>query len=118
MMSFSYTVIAGDDFIQEVVKCLTPTVAFFVAKWSGNCHLMEPIIANVAKRFEGQIKFCKVDADNARAIIRAYGITELPTLLFFASGTPRSHIKGVASESEISKEIESLLVSKPRKDRG
>lgn len=72
-MPFSYTVIAGDDFIQKVVKCLTPTVAFFVAKWSGNCHIMEPIIANLAKRLEQF--FCTIDRqfsvflDFSRAIV-------------------------------------------------
>ena len=117
-MYFSYMVIAEDDFIQEVVKCPTPTVAFFSAKWSGNCHMIEPIIARLAKRFEDRIKFCKVDADNARAITRAYSITEFPTLLFFANGMVQSGINGIASESEISKKIESFLVSKPRGGRG
>ena len=59
-MSFSYTVITDDDFIQEVVKCLTPTVAFFVAKWSGNCHIMEPIIANLAKDLKARSSFAKL----------------------------------------------------------
>ncbi len=116
-MSFSYTVLTCDDFIQEVVKCTMPTVAVFVAKWSGNCHMIEPIIARLAKRFEGQIKFCKVDVDKAKEIARGYSITELPTVFFLANGKPQSRINGIASESEITKKIESLIRSKPSMDR-
>ncbi len=116
-MSFSYTVLTCDDFIQEVVKCTMPTVAVFVAKWSGNCHMIEPIICRLAKRFEGQIKFCKVDVDKAKEIARGYSITELPTVFFLANGKPQSRINGVASESEISKKIDSLLPLKPKDSR-
>ena len=115
-MNFFCTVSACGDFIDEAVKCPMPTVAVFVAKWSGNCHMIEPIIARLAKRFEGQIKFCKTDVDKAKEIARGYSIIELPTVLFLANGRPQSRINGVASESEITKKIESLLLSRPSMD--
>ncbi len=116
-MNFFYTVLACDDFIEEAAKCPMPRVAVFVAKWSGNCHMIEPIIGRLAKRFEGQIKFCNVDVDKAKEIARGYSITELPTVLFLANDKLQSRINGIASECEITKKIESLIRSKPSMDR-
>lgn len=109
MMSISKTVLTDANFFVEVASGSTPSVAFFAAEWSAGCFMIEPIILKLSRKFAGRIRFCRVDADKAGDVAHTFGIVEFPTLLFFADGQPQARIDGIASESEISGMIESLL---------
>ncbi|HAJ78427.1 MAG TPA: thioredoxin, partial [Fibrobacteres bacterium] len=58
----------------------------FWAEWCGPCKMLTPTIETVAEEQNGKIKVCKLNIDNAPDIASKYGISSIPTLLFFKNG--------------------------------
>ena len=56
------------------------------APWCGPCRMVAPVIQELATEFSGRIGFAKVNTDENRRIAMTYGITAIPTILFFARG--------------------------------
>lgn len=59
-----------------------PVVVDFYATWCGPCRFIAPIYADLAKEYNGQIKFLKVNVD-VRDVTEKYKIQAIPTFLFF-----------------------------------
>ncbi len=83
-------------------------VVIFSANWSGNCHLVEPIVHRVASAFGGQVKVCKINVDENKRINEYYRIAELPAFLFFEDGEVVDGICGIVTEFEITKKLKLL----------
>lgn len=57
--------------------------------WCGPCKWLSPILEKFHK--EGLIKLLKVDLDQNRPLGNKFGITAIPTLLFFKDGQLLDH---------------------------
>ncbi|MDD1659310.1 MAG: thioredoxin [Methanomicrobiales archaeon] len=56
------------------------------APWCGPCRMVAPVIQELSAEFAGKITFAKVNTDENQKIALSYGITAIPTILFFARG--------------------------------
>jgi len=56
------------------------------APWCGPCRMVAPVIEELSAEFAGRIRFAKVNTDENPRIAMGYGITAIPTILFFAQG--------------------------------
>lgn len=74
------------NFDQEVLQSELPVVVDFFATWCGPCKVIAPILEEVAKEYEGKVKVCTVDVDEARPLAVKYNISNIPTLLFIKNG--------------------------------
>ncbi len=52
--------------------------------WCGPCKFISPVLEKL--RDEGLFKLMKVDLDKNRALGEMFGITAIPTLMFFKDG--------------------------------
>lgn len=57
--------------------------------WCGPCKFLSPILEKLEK--EGLIKLLKEDLDKNRPLGERFGITAIPTLLFFNNGELLNH---------------------------
>jgi thioredoxin 1 len=97
------------SFNKEVFESALPVFVEINASWCGCCHIMEPVIKRMIKRFGSSIKMCKVDIDTSENLAREYGVSELPILLFFKDGVIKDHIIGPISAVELESRLELLL---------
>lgn len=81
-------------------------VVDFWAEWCGPCRIVSPIIEELAKEFAGKVAFGKLNVDDAREIALQFGISAIPTLIFFKRGKAVSAIVGAYPKSEIRRWIE------------
>ena len=51
-----------------------------------NTRLLEPIVDELAREFEGRARVVKVDIDENPDLASSYGVTAVPTLLFLRDG--------------------------------
>lgn len=101
--------INDSDFEQEVLQADVPVVVDFWAEWCGPCHVMEPVLADLATEFDGTLKFVKIDTEQNFQAMERYGVRGLPTLMVFTNGERARELTGGRSKSEIKKFLESEL---------
>lgn len=101
----------GDrDFIQEVLESDTPVLVDFWADWCAPCKMVAPLIDELAKEYDGKIKFTKVDVDDNPQTASQYGIRSIPTLLVFKGGAPIDQVVGAVPKATIKKRLDEALV--------
>lgn len=56
------------------------------ATWCGPCKQLAPVLETLASDYGTKVQFVKVDADKFPGIVKQYGVTGFPTLIFFKDG--------------------------------
>ncbi|MEM4645112.1 MAG: thioredoxin [Archaeoglobaceae archaeon] len=84
-------------------------VVDFWAEWCMPCRYVSPIIDELAKEFSGKVAFGKVNVDENQRIAAKFGITAIPTLIFFKKGKAVDQIVGAMPKRDIKAWVERNL---------
>ena len=76
-------------------------VVDFWAEWCGPCHVIDPIVEDLARKYDGRVTFAKVNADENPMKIRLFGIMGIPTLLMFRNGTLVDTVVGAVPKATL-----------------
>ena len=92
-------------------------VVDFTADWCGPCQKLAPILEDLAAKYEGRVKFYKVDVPRnaGPGLPAARGVSRLPALQFFMDGKQIDEIVGLdlpALKSLLTRATMNPLVSK------
>ena len=101
--------ITDDNFEQEVIKSDTPVLIDFWAVWCGPCRAISPIVEELAKEYDGKVKFGKLDVDNNQQTSIKYGVRSIPTLLLFKEGKLKDTIIGAVPKGHITQRLNSAI---------
>ena len=85
------------------------TVVDFWAEWCMPCRMQGPIIEAVAQKLGDRAKVGKLNTDENPVAPGRFGITGIPTLIFFKDGEEAQRLVGVQSEDVVVNPLESLL---------
>ena len=72
----------------------------FWAEWCGPCKSMHPIFTRMAKKYK-QVRFARVNVDNAQDISMKYGVQSIPTFIMFKKGEIANTMVGAVGEPGI-----------------
>ncbi|MGC8990722.1 MAG: thioredoxin [Verrucomicrobiia bacterium] len=103
--------ITKDQFQTEVLNANQPVLVDFYAPWCGPCRAMGPVLDALATEFAGRAKLVKVNVDDAPELAAEYGITGVPTLIFFNNGNIVDSIVGMAPQRLLRSKLESLATA-------
>lgn len=78
-------VITQDTYEQEVMKSEGTVLVDFYADWCGPCKMQGPIVDQLAAE-RSDVKFCKLNVDEAPAIAMSLGISSIPTIMVVKNG--------------------------------
>ena len=81
----------------------------FSAPWCAPCRLQEPIIEQLAARFEGKALFARMNIDQDREVVMNLGIQSIPTLIIFKNSKEIQRFVGLQSESALSEALRKAL---------
>ena len=101
--------VTDENFQTEVVDSDIPVLVDFWATWCGPCRMIAPSIEELAQEYEGRVKVCKVDVDNATQTAQGFGIRSIPTLLIFKDGKQADQLVGAVPKSAISDKLNAIL---------
>lgn len=85
-----------------------PCLIDFYADWCGPCKKISPVIDELAKKYEGQIMFYKVNVDNSPAVANAYSIDAIPCLFFCKDGKMERVVGAIPAE-ELASRLAALI---------
>lgn len=67
----------------------------FWAEWCGPCQMLGPVIEKLAEKYEGKAVVGKVNTDEEQELSMGFGITGIPTVIFFKDGKEIDRLVGV-----------------------
>ena len=97
------------DFDEVVLQSKIPVLVDFWAEWCGPCRMITPIINELHDEFKNKAVVGKVNVDSESDISSRYGITSIPTLLFFKDGEIVDKHVGAASKGQLEDKLNSLI---------
>jgi thioredoxin 1 len=84
-----------------VVDCWAP--------WCAPCHMVAPVIEEMARDYAGRILFGKLNVDENREVATQYQIMGIPTLLVFKNGKLVDRIVGAMPRQMLEPKIKHYL---------
>jgi thioredoxin 1 len=70
---------------------------------------MVPIVTQLAKDFDGRALVGTVDVNTQGALTRAYGVSVVPTFVFFKDGREVSRQGGTTTYEDLAARLQALL---------
>ena len=67
----------------------------FWADWCGPCQMLGPVIESLAGRYEGKAVVGKVNTDEEQELAIGFGLSGIPTVIFFKDGKEIDRLVGV-----------------------
>lgn len=89
-----------DNFDEEVLNFDGRVLVDFWAEWCGPCMMLSPLVDEVSDELD-DVKFCKVNCDEARNLALEYGIMTIPNLLLFENGELINQSVGYIEKQDI-----------------
>jgi thioredoxin 1 len=99
----------NDSNFDEKIKKNSLVLVDFFAEWCPPCKMLEPVIEELAKEYEGKIAFFKMNVDENRETALRFGIMSIPTMIMFKNGNVVDKMIGAYPKHLIKERLEKLL---------
>lgn len=96
-------------FSEKILNGTGLQIVRFCAEWSGPCQMMVPIYMEMVGLYKKSATFYRIDIDEAPILKKEFGITELPTILFYKKGAVIDFAVGLISRDELIAKMEKLV---------
>jgi len=92
-------------FDRDVLESEDPVIVDFWAEWCGPCHMVSPILDQIAEERAGELRLAKVNVDEEEGLARRYGIVSIPTIILFKGGQPVAATIGARPKAAIEDQL-------------
>ncbi|HEU4699316.1 MAG TPA: thioredoxin [Gemmatimonadales bacterium] len=86
--------LTAETFAREIEQAPGLALVDFWAPWCGPCHMVSPIVEQLAREHAGRVKVGKVNTDAEPGLGARFGIRSLPTVVLFRDGSPVDAVVG------------------------
>ena len=101
--------VTDQDFEDKVMKSPVPIVVDFWAEWCGPCHMVAPVLEEIATEKAGQLTVAKLDIDANPETARRFGILSIPSMLLFVDGVEKRRLVGARGKQQILGELSEFV---------
>ena len=101
--------VTDQDFEDKVLKSPVPIVVDFWAEWCGPCHMVAPVLEEIANEKQGKLTIAKLDIDANPETARRFGILSIPSMLLFVDGVEKRRLVGARGKSQILGELSEFV---------
>ena len=104
VMTMAIVKITQRNFDAEVANSEKPVLVDFWASWCGPCMMQSPIIDEIASEYDS-IKVGKLNVDEEQALAVRFGISSIPTMIYFKDGQAAKTLVGLRSKEQLVQEL-------------
>lgn len=97
--------LTGTEFEREVENGTGRVVVDFFAEWCGPCHQIAPELEALASKWDGSVRFVKLDIDENPRVAEKYEIYSIPTIVLFVDGKVVGTTMGARPGHEIEHDL-------------
>ncbi len=101
--------ITDAEFDEVVLKADKLAIVDLWAEWCNPCHLIAPIIEDLAVEYDGRLVVTKLDVDHNPNTPARFGIMGIPTVLFIKNGREVDRIVGAQSYVAFANKVEKWI---------
>jgi thioredoxin len=101
--------ITDSNFAAEVEQSVLPVLLDVWAPWCGPCHVIAPVVDQIASEMTGRLRVGKLNVDDNPLTARRFKISGIPCVLILESGREVDRLVGVQPKSEILRRLGPLL---------
>ncbi len=98
--------VSDQDFQNEVLSAQTPVLVDFWAEWCTPCHMVAPVVEEIAREKSGRLKVAKLNVDDNPEMSRRYAVMSIQTLILFKDGQEKARVIGAKPKEAILRELE------------
>jgi len=93
--------ITDATFAAEVERSPMPVLLDMWAPWCGPCHMVAPVIEELAAEMAGRVRVAKLNVDENPATAARFRVQSIPTLLVLREGREIDRIVGLQPKAAI-----------------
>ena len=101
--------ITDANFGSHVEQSDVPVLVDMWAPWCGPCHMIAPVIEQIALEMNGKLRVGKMNIDENQFTAERYQIRSIPALLVFKSGQLVDRMIGAQPKTEILRRLAAVL---------
>lgn len=95
--------ITGENFEEEVINSKVPVLIDFGAGWCMPCKMMAPVLEEIEKDVENNVKIGKINIDEELELATKFGVMSIPTFIVFHDGQVTDRTVGVQEKENLMK---------------
>jgi len=92
----------------SIIQSSTPVLIDFFAEWCQPCKVQSPILHEMAREQEGNLRVVKIDVDKNPEIAARFQIRSVPTLMLFKNGKVAWRNSGVMSKQQLTEIVKTV----------
>jgi thioredoxin 1 len=96
------------NFSEEVELYQGVAVIDLYADWCGPCKMLAPIMEELEAEFT-EVKFCKINVDEERALAEMFGVRSIPLIAIVKDNTFVDGIEGLVPKEQIAELLKAYL---------
>ena len=103
--------VTDQDFQNKVLESETPVLVDFWADWCVPCHMVSPVVEEIAQEKAGGLVVAKLNVDDNPQTAKQFGVMSIPTLILFKGGEEKARVVGARGKDAILREIEPQIAA-------
>jgi thioredoxin 1 len=92
-------------FDEEVLRSEKPVIVDFWADWCGPCHMVSPVLDQIANERADELRLVKVNIDEEPGLASRYGVMSIPAIVLFKDGEPAAATLGAQPKGSIERAL-------------
>src|SRR5690606_13696187 len=97
-----------DAEFDEAINSGEPVLVDFWAEWCGPCHMIAPILEEIAQEHDS-ITIAKLNIDENPQAPARYDVMSIPTMIVFQDGVEKKRIVGARPKAAMLQELSEYL---------
>ena len=90
--------VTAKNYPQEVLRSETPVLVEFFAVWCGKCAMMEDVLDEIAKEYDGRVKVCQIEIEESAVLAAEFEVGIVPAFAFYFCLNDHYHISKTCND--------------------